>query len=106
MKNIIFDLILFLIIFPYLFLLNNQLKLHTISLYVILLSHIYIVYMRYYRKKEVKWSHCSEIIALVIGLIFNVCYSAVNFSGDARFRPRNDIKQNGDKSSTSDFNLL
>ena len=70
MKNIIFDLILFLIIFPYLFLLNNKLKLHTISLYVILLSHIYIVYMRYYRKKEVKWSHCSEIIALAIGLIF------------------------------------
>lgn len=70
MKNIIFDLILFLAIFPYLLSLNNQLILHTISVYVIILTHIYIIYMRYYKKKEIIWSKCSEIIAIFIGLFF------------------------------------
>lgn len=70
MKNIIFDLILFLIIFPYLISQNHILILFTLSITLLLICHIYILYIRYYKKKEIKWSICSEIIALFIGIIF------------------------------------
>ncbi|MDB3868559.1 hypothetical protein N9263_00690 [Candidatus Marinimicrobia bacterium] len=43
---------------------------------------------------------------LFLTLIINLCFSEINFSGDARFRPRYDIKENGDNSSTSDLYYL
>lgn len=43
---------------------------------------------------------------IFLTLIMNLCFSEIFFSGDARFRPRYDIKENGDKSSTSDLYYL
>ena len=43
---------------------------------------------------------------LFLTLIINLCFSEINFSGDTRFRPRYDIKENGDNSSTSDLYYL
>ena len=43
---------------------------------------------------------------IFLTLILNLCFSDIFFSGDARFRPRYDIKENGDNSSTSDLYYL
>lgn len=40
---------------------------------------------------------------LFLTIMVNLCFSEIFFSGDARFRPRYDIKENGDNSSTSDL---
>ena len=72
-KNVLFDLLLFLLIFPYLF--NYQCSLQIFKLLVIttVVVHLWILYCRYSSlNRECKFPVYCEIISIIFGLLFIV----------------------------------
>ena len=61
--------LLFIIIFPYLLIIKKSV-LFSIVIYIIILSHIYILYIKLKYNTLVHWSIYCEIISIVFGAIF------------------------------------
>ncbi len=70
-KNIIFDLFLFLLIFPYLIRYDSSLKIFKILVSTIIIVHLWILYCRYGSPNtECKFPVYCEIISIIFGLLF------------------------------------
>ena len=67
--NLLFDLLLFTIIFPYFIKYNNYYSYFNQCIFLIILSHIYILYMRYFKNSEIIWHIIFDIIAIIFGYI-------------------------------------
>ena len=72
-SSVLFDIILFFIIFPYLFCYCTE---YIFTIYLLLFVHIYLSIMRYVNKKRVVWDMTFEPIALFIAIVIihNKCY--------------------------------
>ena len=66
---IIFDLILFLIIFPYLISYKNKYFIYNLTLISIISCHLVILYERYHLHKEVQWTWWCECISIFFGAV-------------------------------------
>ena len=69
-SNTLFDLILFLIIFPSLFKYNCNFKIFKTAILIILIVHVWILYCRYLLNRECKFPVYFEIVAIILGLLF------------------------------------
>lgn len=72
-SSILFDIILFFVVFPYLL---QHCTSYTLSLFILVSIHIYISIMRYVYNKRVVWNVLLEPIALIIAatIVYNKCY--------------------------------
>lgn len=67
--DILWNIFLFILIFPYLISLKKTL-LFKVVVYLIILSHILIVYNKLVFKHTIKWPIWTEIIAILFGILF------------------------------------
>ena len=71
-RNILFDLILFLVIFPYIYRYNNYFKIFNLIFISLVAVHLWIIYSRYLLKVEYIYPFWWEIISIIYGIIFIV----------------------------------
>ena len=68
-KYIIFDIILFFIIFPYLIKYKNKYFIYNLVITSIICCHFVILYERYYLNKEIQWTWWCECISMFFGAV-------------------------------------
>lgn len=68
-QDIIFDIILVLVILPYLYRCKKNIKYTQYCVYIIIWSHIIILYQRYLYNQSIQLSTLSEFISILIGYI-------------------------------------
>lgn len=78
-RDILFDLVLILLILPYLYKCKKKSKYTQYCIYIIIWSHIIILHQRYLFNQSIKWSLCSEVLSVLIGyLIYKDGYDQRN----------------------------
>ena len=71
LENLLFDLFLFLLVFPYLLNYKCSLKIFKLLVLTIIVIHLWILYCRYSSlDRECKFPVYCEIISIIFGLLF------------------------------------